>query len=147
MRHGVVGQDAGLRGAVDAHVVGQVAAGAQHDVDGGADIGARELLGHHVIPGRAGARHDHRAAAEAAFGGQLARHGHGALQEGADVGLVLEHAFVDFHAGQGERIGPARQRVHHGLLLGGVTHAGTAALHAQFHQYLELLATRAEERA
>ena len=67
----------------------------------------------------------------------------GAAQEGADGLFFLQHAFVDFDAGQGQR-GPAGDLVGHRLELRVVAHAGSAAGRAQLDQHGQRQALFAE---
>jgi len=144
-RDGIVLEDAGLRFAIGADVVGEIAAGAKDDFDRTREICGGKDFGNHVVPGGAGAcEHDGRPV-EVVFICECARDFDGALEEGANGSLIVQHTLVDFDAIEGERLGPACEGLERGLELCVVANSSSAAVDAELDENVKTLFVLGEE--
>ena len=58
-------------------------------------------------------------------------------QKCANGCLVIEYSFVDFDSAERDGIAPFAQRIENRLELLAVAHAGPAAVHSHFEQYIQ----------
>jgi hypothetical protein len=115
MGDGIVFENPGLRLAIGAHVVSEIAAGAQNDLNGSPNPAAEKTsatTSYHAEPApesRMGARW------KAIFRGEPARNFNRTLQGRREWRLVVQNALIDFDAAERDGMSPARQRPQHGL--------------------------------
>ena len=138
---GVGAQHAVVGLAVSADVVGEIAARAENDFDGIAEACAGEFFGDDVKPCGAGAGED-GLGGEAFLREEIAGESAGALEEDADSSLVVEHAFIELNAGEADNVPVLLDGAEQLRYLRLTAHAGSAALDAEFEQYIELLPGR-----